>query len=205
MRLSLQHIRRTYRDNASNFGEVLDAATKTVLDQIEALSRIASEFSRFAHMPRRTLARLDVNEVIHEAVQLFQNESRLTFTLHLGEGPLDVLADREELRRAFINIIRNSIQAIDESGTIAVTTGREEEGISITIIDTGKGVPEDIKPRLFEPNFSTKTDGMGLGLAIVKQTLDALGGTVTLESREGEGTTVTMWLPVAGETPGKTA
>jgi signal transduction histidine kinase len=86
-----------------------------------------------------------------------------------------------------------------------VTTEREEEGIGITIIDTGKGVPEDIKPRLFEPNFSTKTDGMGLGLAIVKQTLDALGGTVTLESREGEGTTVTMWLPVAGETPGKTA
>jgi signal transduction histidine kinase len=205
MRLSLQHIRRTYRDNASNFGEVLDAATKTVLDQIEALSRIASEFSRFAHMPRRTLARLDVNEVIREAVQLFQNESRLAFTLHLGEGPLDVLADREELRRAFINIIRNGIQAIDESGSIAVTTEREEEGIGITIIDTGKGVPEDIKPRLFEPNFSTKTDGMGLGLAIVKQTLDALGGTVTLESREGEGTTVTMWLPEAGETPEKTA
>jgi len=69
----------------------------------------------------------------------------------------------------------------------------------VTVTDFGKGVPEEIRPKLFEPNFSTKTDGMGLGLAIVKKTVDDLGGTVDLTSSPASGTTVTIWLPGAQE------
>ena len=197
MRLSIQHLRRTYHDNAPKFGEIVDGVTTTIIEQIDTLSRIASEFSRFARMPRQMLGRVQVNDVVDEAVRLFDQESRVVFEVTKVEGLPEVLADREELRRALINILRNGIQAMEGDGRIALTTGRDGEWVTIAVRDTGKGVPEEIRPRLFEPNFSTKTDGMGLGLALVKQTMDELGGSVALESVIGEGTTVTLRLPAA--------
>lgn len=198
IRLSIQHLRKTFHDSAPDFGAILDTVTKTIVEQIDTLSRIATEFSHFARMPQRTLSRLRVEEVVDEAAGLFSQESRLRFDVRRDAGSPEVVADREELRRAFINVIRNGIQAMDGRGKIAIRTSPRENGVVVTITDFGKGVPEEIRPKLFEPNFSTKTDGMGLGLAIVKKTFDDLGGTVDLTSAPGAGTTVTLWLPGTG-------
>ena len=197
MRLSIQHLRRTYLDGAEHFGEILDSVTKTVIEQIDTLSRIASEFSHFARMPRRNLDRLDVGRVIEEAVRLFSQESSVMFDLRIRDGIPPIVADREELRRALINIIRNGIQAMDGTGSILIQSSSEGGGVSISVTDFGKGVPADMLDKLFMPNFSTKTDGMGLGLAIVRKTVEDLHGTVTLKSEEGKGTTVSVWLPAA--------
>ncbi len=204
MRLSIQHLRRTYHDGAAQFGDILDSVTKTVIEQIDTLSRIASEFSHFARMPRRNLDRLEVGPVIDEAVRLFSQEAAIDFDVRVADGLPQIVADREELRRALINIIRNGIQAMDGAGSIRIRSSSEREGVAITITDFGKGVPADMIDRLFMPNFSTKTDGMGLGLAIVKKTIEDLHGSVTLESEPGKGTTVSMWLPSAeSEGPGQ--
>jgi signal transduction histidine kinase len=205
MRLSVQHLRRTYLDRAPNFPEILENVTRTVIEQIDALSRIASEFSHFGRMPRRSLEELDVNGIAGEAADLFRQESRITLEREFAGDLPRVLCDREELRRALINVIRNGIQATDGEGRIVIRTSNAEGGIRIAVTDFGRGVPEELKPRLFQPNFSTKTDGMGLGLAIVRKSMEDLGGWVRLESTEGKGTTVILWLPVTASSGGQKA
>jgi two-component system nitrogen regulation sensor histidine kinase NtrY len=196
MRLSIQHLRRIWNDRVADVGPVLESVTATVLEQIDALSRIASEFSHFARMPRRNLVELDVASVVNEAVQLFAQEERIIFEVQRENELPRITADQEELRRAFINVIRNAIQATDGPGRIAITLQRTGKHVEVRFTDFGRGIPEAIRERVFEPRFSTKTDGMGLGLAIVKKSIDDMGGNVTLKSVEGEGTVVTFRLPV---------
>ena len=194
MKLAIQHLRQTYNDRVTGFGDVLEDVTRTVMEQIDALSRIASDFATFARMPRRKVALCHLNDVLQEAVQLFAQQEDVHFDLRLSYDVPPVLADRGELRRAFINIIRNAIQAMNGKGRIIVSTSLQESIVISTVQDDGPGIPEEVKERLFQPNFSTKTEGMELGLAIVKKTVDDLGGTITIESDPGEGTTVTVAL-----------
>ena len=197
MKLSIQHLRQTFRDRAPDFDRILEDVTRTVGEQIDALSRIASEFSRFARMPERQLTRCDMNEVVGEAIRLFDREEGIRFESHLAPGLPEVLADKEELRRAFINVIRNSVQAMGSRGTIAVATSLSGGRVAATLRDTGPGIPEDVLPKLFTPNFSTKTEGMGLGLAMVKRMLDDIGGSIGITSEQGKGVAVTITLPPA--------
>ena len=195
MRLSVQHLRQAYRDRVQDFDQLMSTISTTIIDQIDTLSRIASEFSAFARMPRPKLESCDVNAIVTESIGLFSQDAALRFEINLITSLPSVLADREELRRAFINIIRNGIQAMDGKGTITVMSRVVEEGMEVVIRDRGKGIPEEMMEKLFQPNFSTKSDGMGLGLAITKKTIEAVGGTISIASTVGEGTTVTVFLP----------
>jgi len=205
MKLSLQHLRQTYRDKVQNFDQVFEDVSRTMIEQIESLSRIASEFSHFARMPKARLEECDVNAILSESVHLFEQDGKVQFDLTLDPELPPVHADREELRRAFINIIRNGIQAMDNKGRMVIDTRTMGQKITITIKDHGAGISEEVRGKLFEPNFSTKTDGMGLGLAIVKKTLDDLKGTISVESVKGEGTTVTIVLPASAVRSGTVA
>ena len=123
------------------------------------------------------------------------------------DGGLDgnfVSIDREEVRRAVINVIENACQAMTDAngdnstagrGELTVATRRNGERIEIEIDDTGPGIPEDILPRIYEPLFSTKTFGVGLGLSIVRQITEHHGGGLEISSRQGEGTQAILWLP----------
>jgi signal transduction histidine kinase len=195
MRLSIQHLRRAYQDGVGDFDTLLENVSRTVLEQIDALSRIASEFSRFARMPRPRLSECNVNEVLTESIRLFSQEAGVEFDTRFSAALPPVTADREELRRAFINVIRNGIQAMDGRGRITLATDLLSTDVRVRIEDRGKGIPDELKHKLFQPNFSTKTDGMGLGLAIVRNTVDQIGGAVWIESEVGRGTTVTIILP----------
>lgn len=198
MRLSVQHLRQAFRDKVQNFDEILDTVSRTIIEQIDTLSRIASEFSHFARMPRRQLVQCDVNALLRESVELFQHDRNVRFSFSLADRLPSALGDKEEVRRAFINIIRNGIQAMGEKGRIDIETRGADGGVRITIRDHGKGIPAEMREKLFQPNFSTKTDGMGLGLAIVKKTFDDMGGTVTLEPAEGGGTAARFFIPAGG-------
>lgn len=199
MKLSLQHLRQTYKDQVANFDQVFDEVSRMMIEQIDTLSKIASEFSSFARMPEPEYEELDVNEVLRESVHLFGQYRNVSFDLGLDPMLPHVMADREELRRAFINIIRNGIQAMDKRGGIQIRSVARDRKVVVTISDEGHGISEEIKAKLFQPNFSTKTDGMGLGLAIVKKTIDDLRGTIEIESMQGNGAVVTITLPAGGE------
>ena len=196
MKLSMQHLRQAYHDQIKDFSAILQQVSTTILDQIETLSRIASEFSHFARMPERNLQVCNVHVILEETKQLFQQVPGVTFVMRIDAAESVVRADHEELRRAFINIIRNALQAMNDTGTVIIQTHNDTDHLVLDIIDDGPGIPKEIQARLFEPAFSTKTEGTGLGLAIVKQTVKDLNGEISLVSEIGKGTTVTMILPI---------
>ena len=195
MKLSIQHLRQAFRDGREDVAEILDHVTRTVIDQIDALGRIASQFADFARMPERRAEDVDIHEVVQEAAKLFSELDQVQVKFDVAVQPLIVHADREELRRAFINIMRNAVQAMNEKGVLTVRALADAEFCTIVVIDSGPGIPREILPRLFQPNFSTKSEGMGLGLAIVKKTVDDLGGRIEITSDVGKGTTVVVSLP----------
>ncbi|MCX6122013.1 MAG: ATP-binding protein [Ignavibacteriales bacterium] len=196
MKLSIQHLRQAFKDNAPERDEILQRVTQTVIDQVEALSRIATEFSHFAKMPERKFERVDIDNVLKETINLFKEVQGITFIDKLSSPTDKVIADSDQLRGVFINIIRNAIQAIEKAGTITISTSKEGRWCLIIISDTGLGIPEEIRSKIFEPNFSTKSEGMGIGLAIARRVIEDHGGIITCQSEQGKGTTFEIRLPV---------
>jgi len=196
IKLSVQHLVQAYRQGAEDFGDILQRVSQTVIEQIDVLTRIASEFSHFARMPERKFERVDLNELVTDTVNLFKEVRGIDFKSSLSSQPAIVVADQDELRRVFINIVRNSVQAMERGGTVSIELGVEHQICRIRISDTGAGIPEDVQARVFQPNFSTKTDGTGLGLAIAQKVIEDLNGTVTLQSKVGVGTVVEMKIPL---------
>ena len=215
MKLSLQHLRRAYQrldwpaqeeeEAPRRFQDLFERITSTLIEQINTLARIANEFHSFARMPSRMPERLDLNAVIREAVSLMQEEAGAQIEENLHAEPLSIEADREELRRIYINLLKNAIQAIPETriGRVEVTTDYEKENGTAwaisTVSDNGSGIPPDVREKIFQPNFSTKTSGTGLGLAIIQKGVTDLNGEIDFETKEGAGTTFRLRLPLAKE------
>lgn len=211
MKLSVQHLRQAFADRAdepavrSAFGQVFDRITATLIEQIDSLARIASEFHAFARMPSREMQRMNMNDVIREALSLMQEESEIAVRSALSDAPLWVDADRAELRRAYINLIKNAFQAIaePEKGKVEVRTRREEaDGKAWAcsyVVDNGSGIGEEAARKIFEPHFSTRKTGTGLGLAIVKKSVEEMRGTIGFESEAGKGAVFRIRLPLLDE------
>jgi len=196
IKLSIQHLLQAYKDGVKDYGEILQRVSATVIEQIEVLSRIASEFSNFARMPERRFERVDVRQLLHETVALFSDIRGIEFRTKFSDTSAILVADRDELRRVFVNLVRNSVQAMEKGGVISVELEVLDRFCAIRIADTGSGIPDELLPKVFQPNFSTKTDGMGLGLAIAVKAIEDLNGTIHLRSAVGKGTTVEMRIPL---------
>jgi signal transduction histidine kinase len=195
IKLSIQHVRQAFKDKAPDREEILQRVTQTVIDQIEVLSRIASEFSSFVKMPESKFERLVIDDLLKETINLFREIQGVSFIHTFASPTVTIVADRDQLRGVFINIIRNAIQAIQKTGTITAETSLEKHTCIIKISDTGPGIPEEIQTRIFEPNFSTKSEGMGLGLAIARRVIEDHEGTISCSSESGKGTTFEIRLP----------
>jgi nitrogen fixation/metabolism regulation signal transduction histidine kinase len=217
MKLSVQHMRRAFQrlrvpateratgdDDMQQFAGIFDRITNTLIEQIDTLARIANEFSSFARLPERVMEALNVNDVIREAAALMQEEAGATIALDLYDAPLVVQADREELRRIYINLIKNAIQAVpsDREGRIRIATAPDADTIDAArrvqswVSDNGVGIPPEQRSHIFQPNFSTKTSGTGLGLAIAQKTVRELNGEIGFQTKSGEGTTFWIHLPL---------
>ena len=173
--------------------------TATLIEQIDNLSNIATSFSDFAKMPLARIEKLDLAEVIRKAVQLFESEPDFERLMQLPEHPVYVDADREQLARVFINLIKNGAQSIPDGrkGKIVLSLKTEGQQAVVRISDNGNGIPREIQSKLFMPNFTTKTSGMGLGLAIVQNSIHQLQGEITFETELGKGTVFSIRLPLS--------
>jgi len=200
MKLSIQHLRQAFRDKASNLDEIIQTVSQTVMDQIDSLTRIAGEFSQFARMPQRTYERVHLNQLLQETLDLFREVKEIEFDSKFADNDPELVADRDELRRVFVNIVRNAIQAMEGGGRISVSSDAGDGTCIIRISDSGPGIPDLLLARVFEPNFSTKSEGMGLGLAISKKVIEDLNGSIWINSKVGFGTTVEITLPVKPQT-----
>ncbi len=198
MKLSVQHLQRAWNERSGNLDELFKRISKTLIEQIDALSTIASEFSNFANMPRAKNEALDLHDVLRSSVNLFDATPGVEITLDKNSDPQKIFADREQLVRAFSNLIKNAVQSIPESrhGRISISSKTENGFHVVAIADNGSGIPDALRTKIFTPNFTTKSSGTGLGLAMVKSTVEAAGGIVDFKSEEGKGSTFYISLPV---------
>jgi nitrogen fixation/metabolism regulation signal transduction histidine kinase len=198
MKLSVQHLQRAWTDKSERFGEFLDRISQTLIDEIDNLSAIATEFSNFAKMPNAISHRLDLIAKINNVVDLFSSDSA-EFQINLnGHAEVPVYADKEQISRVFINLFKNAVQSVKKGVKpfILIDIKTDNSFVVISIQDNGKGIPGNMREKLFSPNFTTKTSGMGLGLAIVKSIIESSGGTISYETEEEKGTTFIITLPL---------
>ena len=200
MKLSVQHLQRSWKDNRENFEEFLDKMTRTLIEQIDNLSFIASEFSNFAKMPKAFNEEINIVESIRSTLTLFANTENIDFVFDHERDEILVFADKEQLSRVFINLIKNAIQSIPESrkGKIVINAVLTGNSVRISLADNGKGIPEELQGKLFTPSFTTKSSGMGLGLSIVKNIIESFSGNITFKTKVNHGTTFQIELPVSG-------
>jgi two-component system, NtrC family, nitrogen regulation sensor histidine kinase NtrY len=198
MRLSVQQLQRSWKDKNEDYDKYLERVTNTMIEQIDALSAIASEFSNFAKMPVAQIEKVNLLSVLKNTVELFDGDANCRIFLQSNLEKAEINADREQLSRVFLNIIKNGIQSVPDgqSGRIIITTEMINEEVEVRITDNGRGIPDDIISKLFIPNFTTKSSGMGLGLAIAKNILDQIGATISFKTRLGSGTTFTLCFPL---------
>ena len=183
---------------AKSRGEFLEILVK----ESDRLNRVVEDFLRMARPEPTSKRGCDINEELANMVTLLSAQARgEKVELRLVKGVLPELsADPEKLRQAFMNIMLNGIQAASEGGHVAVSTRFDEEkrSIEIRFTDDGPGIAPDAVGKIFEPFFTTKGSGTGLGLPITRKIIEGDGGTLEVESREGEGASFRVLLPIAG-------
>ncbi|MCI5058199.1 MAG: ATP-binding protein [Flavobacteriales bacterium] len=194
MKLSVQHLQRSWEADIDNWDERLERFTKTMIEQIDTLSHIASEFSNFAKMPKARNEDFDLLKALESCVALYEKSA----DIHWERNDKDfvVHADKEQILRVFNNVIKNAIQAIpnDRKGRIVIRTSEKKFNYEVSIEDNGIGIHPDQKEKIFQPNFTTKTGGMGLGLAMSKKIIETAKGDIWFES-DSKGTTFYIHLP----------
>lgn len=198
MRLSVQHLLRSYDADDPKSEDKLKRVANSIIEQIDALTNIANEFSNFAKMPRPSEEHLDIIALIRSAKQVFVSEGvSVKVVTELNE--VTVRADRNQMIRVFNNLIKNAIQATPEEKAteVEIVITRTETKVQIDVTDNGVGIPSEKKNKIFTPYFTTKSTGTGLGLAMVRQIVENHHGTIDFESEVDQGTTFTIMIPVS--------
>ncbi len=198
MKLNIQYLQRAKTEGREHYDDFFDRVTQNLIDQIDTLSGIATEFSNFAQLPKAKNEVLDLIEVLRNVCELFEPNQNLHFTFEMNNlKEVRIFADKEQLSRAFLNLIKNGIQSIpaDQKGEIKITVQKNESVALISISDNGCGISDEALEHLFEPNFTTKTSGMGLGLSIVQNIIHSFGGKIWHETSALSGTTFFIEIP----------
>ena len=198
MKLSVQHLHRTFKDKGYGEEELVDRITATLIQQIDTLSNIATAFSNFAKMPQPTPVKIDLRELLQQVASLYHEG--IDVDVHVDDITYYVMADRDQLIGVFSNLMKNAIQSIVEGrrGKITISLRREAGFIVVEITDNGIGIPEDQRDKIFTPNFTTKSSGMGLGLAFVRNIVEEAAGKVWFTSIYSIGSSFFVSLPEAG-------
>ena len=208
IKLSAQRILKKYTaDSGSGAGEfqkVLQASISSIVREVDNLNDLLVEFREFARLPMPRLQSVQLRELVDEVVQMYRNlSSEVTFdSSHISEDSI-VRADPGHINQVLANLIRNAVQAMPKGGEVsirsAVVNKENRRFCRIWIKDTGSGIPEEIRGRIFEPYFTSKADGAGLGLAIVERIVFDHDGNIWFETQEGVGTTFIIDLPLGTE------
>ena len=190
MRIAVDQMRRTVGPSDSR----TDTAIQVMASETDRLERLAREFSEFGKLPEGPQSEVDVAELLEELGRTSVPDG-VEVRLTGNGGQRTILGHYEPLRRAFANLYRNAAEAMQGQGAIDVTVSSADAGLLVTIADHGPGIPDDLRQRVFEPYFTTKSDGTGLGLALVRITMEAHGGTISVGETPGGGATFSIVFP----------
>jgi signal transduction histidine kinase len=168
------------------------------LDDIETninyINKIVADLQDYSRSLKPEYSNFNLAELVTSVLQNFSRQNNLEISLNIG-SPFFIRSDNVIIRRILTNLIVNAIQAMQSGGKLTLSSCRKDNNILILVEDTGVGIPEDIKPKLFSPMMTTKSKGQGFGLAVVKRLVEALRGTISFESEMGKGTKFIIQLP----------
>lgn len=199
MRLNVQQLLKSWKDKAPGFDRAIEKFAENQIENIDNLSSIASAFSSFARMPETAATELNLLDQVKSAVDLFRNTENFTFSVNWPEETrVIIFADREQLKGIFSNIFKNAIQSVPDTrhGVVETAVTIRGDRVIVSVSDNGTGIPEDLRKKMFTPNFTTKSSGTGLGLSIVKKYIESVNGRIWYESEPGSGTTFFLEFPL---------
>ncbi|HTR45519.1 MAG TPA: ATP-binding protein [Thermodesulfovibrionales bacterium] len=201
IRLSTERMQKKWEQKDSDFAEVFQRSTKTIIKEVDSLRSLVDEFSRFGKMPEIVKAPTPLDGIIGEIIDLYRDFKRVTIRVSVPEERLLVDMDGEQFKRVLINLFDNAIHAMEEGGTITVSVrfDRIANKVHIDVADDGPGIREEDKEKLFLPYFSTKDGGTGLGLAIAGKIVTEHRGYLRVRDNDPHGTVFTIEMPIKEE------
>ena len=196
MKLSVQSFERNFDEKEDKNEEKVQEFTQTIIQQIDTMSSIASAFSNFSEMPIQQGEKTNIVKAIKLALEIFKDEN-ITFKSDFDKIIINI--DKPQIVRIMTNLVKNSIQACQNvsSPKINVTLKQKKNVVEIRVKDNGQGIPKEIRPNIFEPNFTTKSSGMGLGLGMVKNLVNSYDGKIDFETKIQKGTTFKITFPLS--------
>lgn len=203
IKLGAQLIERAWKDKAPDFDLRLEKYIKTLTEQIDALVHIAGEFSNFAQMPKAKTELLNLIEIIENVMVLFADNENLSIKLVFENSSqaqnILVNADKDQIIRVFNNLIKNGAQSVADfkKPEIVISIEKSQNAFIVAVKDNGQGISDELKDKIFSPNFTTKNTGMGLGLTMVKNIIENMGGEIWFSSSKDQGTTFYFTIPLS--------
>ena len=194
MKLTIQNFERKFNPSDPDIREKVKHLSKTVVDQIDLVAKVASAFSQFAQLPEKNNEIFDLNHEVKNIINIFSDEK---IYFHANKENIMIEMDKIYLSRIITNLVANARQARDDhrDTIINVDVEQRQKRIIILVEDNGTGIPENLYDRIFEPNFTSKTSGTGLGLTMVRKMVEDYKGEIFVKSELGKGTTFTICLP----------
>jgi len=213
IQLSAERLKRKYLKQITEEPQTFVDCTDTIIRQVGDIGRMVDEFSAFARMPAPVMKKVDLLEVVRQAVFVARTAfPGVDFDTTAGEAEMKFPCDGRQIGQALTNLLKNAAEAIEgreggdlPKGRVTVTLGRNDEEVSIAVADNGRGLPADLRERLTEPYVTTRAKGTGLGLAIVKKIMEDHGGDLALDDLEGAGARATLIFRVLPEKTRMTA
>jgi len=198
MKLSMQYLQKAIASDHPNVKELSGNTARTLVEQIDHLSKIAADFSQFANISYTNAEEFDLHEVIRSLQELYASDETIRFEWEPVPARIVVHADKTQMNRLFTNLFANAVQACPPGSChIIVTEELTAAGVRISVRDNGEGIPDEMRSRIFMPNFTTKSSGTGLGLAMCKSIVEQAKGKIWFQTETGVGTTFHVELPLA--------
>ena len=199
MKLSIQHLKRAYDNKSERFDQYMENISRSLVEQIDTLSTIATEFSNLAKMPVANNERINLLEQINNVVAIFAVDNYKR-AFHINDNGIEsviIYADKEHISRVFVNLFKNAVQAIpiNREPKIIIDVVKLHKIVWVRVKDNGTGIPEDMLEKVFRPYFSSKSSGMGIGLSIVRNIIENIGGTINCRTEQNVGTKFFISIP----------
>jgi two-component system, NtrC family, nitrogen regulation sensor histidine kinase NtrY len=197
MKLNLQYLQMAIDKNSPEVKNISLYVAQILLEQIEHLSQIASDFSQFAKIGNTRKQIFNVNEMLENSITLYSTNNKVQIDADLYPGEILIEADKTQMNRLFTNLLQNAVQSVPEYRKVMleIKSVCSDQKVIISIKDNGSGIRADMINKIFAPNFTTKTSGTGLGLAMCKGIVETLNGKIWFETKEGEWTCFFVEIP----------
>jgi nitrogen fixation/metabolism regulation signal transduction histidine kinase len=198
MKLSIQFLQRSIDNNSGNVKELTTSVAKTLIEQIDHLSKIAFDFSQFANIGNTKPETFDLKEVLLPLVELYRMNEKADISINGLDTEILLYTDKTQMNRLFTNLFQNALEAntFNQKSKIEINVLKGSGIVQISIKDNGEGIPEEMQAHIFSPNFTTKTSGPGLGLAMCKGIVEKAKGKIWFKTSLGNGATFFVDLPV---------